>query len=74
MLQISKWQTRERGKVAQAVQISAFPSRYARWTNWAINFYDAQAKSVKKITGNSGSATNCAGRPGKYYVDTFAKA
>jgi hypothetical protein len=74
LLQISKWQTRDRGKVAQAIQISAYPSRYARWTNWAINFYDAQAKSVKKITGDHGSAKNCAGRPGRYYVDTFAKA
>ncbi len=74
LLQISKWQTRERGKVAQAVQISAYPSRYARWTTWAINFYDAQAKSVEQITGDSGSAKDCAGRPGKYYVDTFAKA
>lgn len=74
MLQISKWQTRERGKVAQAVQVSAYPSRYARWTNWAISFYDAQATTVDEITGDTGGATSCAGRPGKYYVDTFAKA
>ncbi|GGF37358.1 hypothetical protein GCM10011519_08600 [Marmoricola endophyticus] len=77
LLQIPSWQTRDRGEVAQAVQVSAYPDRYDQWTDWAVSFYDQQAGSTAAITGDSGSASPCAGGgsgAGKYYVDTYADA
>lgn len=55
LLDIPRWQSRPRGEVAQAVQVSAFPGRYATKYNEAKAIVDAMSKLKDAIgTGKSG--------------------
>jgi hypothetical protein len=49
LIQIPNWQNRPPGEVAQAVQRSAYPDRYAQWEGFARDFLAKEGPSVPPI-------------------------
>jgi len=50
LIQIPDWQNRPPGEVAQAVQRSAYPDRYAQWEGFARDFLAQEGPSVPPIS------------------------
>ncbi|WP_433330777.1 hypothetical protein [Spirillospora sp. CA-294931] len=50
LIQIPNWQNRPPGEVAQAVQRSAYPDRYAQWEGFARDFLAKEGPSVGPIS------------------------
>lgn len=49
LLQIAGWETMPPGDVAQAVQVSAYPDRYAQWEQFARDLLAQEGPSVDPI-------------------------
>lgn len=49
LLQIPDWQNRPPGEVCQAVQVSAYPDRYAQWEQFARDLLAQEGPSVEPI-------------------------
>lgn len=49
LLQIAGWETMPPGDVAQAVQVSAYPDRYAQWEQFARDLLAQEGPSVEPI-------------------------
>ncbi|MFC8124162.1 peptidoglycan-binding domain-containing protein [Streptomyces sp. NPDC057302] len=49
LIQIDGWQTMPPGEVCQAVQVSAFPDRYAQWEQFARDLLAQEGPSVPPI-------------------------
>lgn len=54
LLQIDSWQTRPPGEVAQAIQVSAFPSRYAQRESEAVALINA----LSDVAGDATAASD----------------
>lgn len=49
LIQIDGWQTMPPGDVCRAVQVSAFPDRYAQWEQFARDLLAQEGPSVPPI-------------------------
>ncbi|WP_206314276.1 peptidoglycan-binding protein [Streptomyces coryli] len=49
LIQIDGWETMPPGDVCQAVQVSAYPDRYAQWEQFARDLLAAEGPSVEPI-------------------------